>query len=244
MSKNTPGDLAADILARINAATSLAELTNIVACEAAKCGLPSVLMFDRSQWNPGENSGFVIARDADYMQEYGATPVFGTDPVLLTALARPNSFRYSVEDIYRNVETDPLRLAARGLREHDIIEGWVTPVHGRSGFRGVLALAGGRHAEPIEAADQMRMDSVAIHAFERASRLMMQVTEAHSPGLNARELDTLQWLADGTNVRDIGWYMGATDEEVWRLIAKCLEKLGARTPVQAVATAIRQGVLA
>jgi DNA-binding NarL/FixJ family response regulator len=61
--------------------------------------------------------------------------------------------------------------------------------------------------------------------------------------LTARELDVLRLLADGLPHEEIGSHLGITAETVRSHVRKASDRLGANTRTQAVATALRQGLI-
>lgn len=62
--------------------------------------------------------------------------------------------------------------------------------------------------------------------------------------LTARELDVLQLLAEGLHHEQIGARLGITSETVRSHLRKASDRLGATTRTQAVATALRLGLIA
>ena len=72
-------------------------------------------------------------------------------------------------------------------------------------------------------------------ALRRQSSRSMQLTE--------RELDVLRLLADGLRHEEIGKRLGIGSETVRTHVRKASNRLGAATRTQAVATALRQGLI-
>jgi DNA-binding NarL/FixJ family response regulator len=62
-------------------------------------------------------------------------------------------------------------------------------------------------------------------------------------GLTQRELDVLALLAEGLQHEDIGRRLGISSETVRTHLRKACDRLGAATRTQAVATALRQGLI-
>lgn len=60
-------------------------------------------------------------------------------------------------------------------------------------------------------------------------------------GLSPRELEALQYVADGKISSDIGKIMGVKKATVSTYIRRCVEKLNAETRSHAVAIAFRLG---
>ena len=62
--------------------------------------------------------------------------------------------------------------------------------------------------------------------------------------LTARELDVLRLLAEGLQHEEIGRRLGISSETVRTHLRKASDRLGATTRTQAVATALRLGLIA
>ncbi len=75
-----------------------------------------------------------------------------------------------------------------------------------------------------------------------AARALMQPRRANSP-LTGREQDVLRLLAEGLGNDEIGGKLGISGETVRTHVQKACERLGASTRTQAVATAIRGGMI-
>jgi DNA-binding NarL/FixJ family response regulator len=68
-------------------------------------------------------------------------------------------------------------------------------------------------------------------------------TQGRSSALTERELDVLRLLADGLRHEEIGKRLGIGSETVRTHVRKASDRLGAATRTQAVATALRQGLI-
>lgn len=69
-------------------------------------------------------------------------------------------------------------------------------------------------------------------------------TQAPQGQLTRRELDVLELLAEGLRNEEIGTRLGISQETVRTHLRKATERLGAATRTQAVATAVRMGLIA
>ena len=88
-----------------------------------------------------------------------------------------------------------------------------------------------------------------VRALESARAGVVYLDPAlHRPGaagekLTTRELDVLRLLADGLPHEQIGSRLGITAETVRSHVRKASARLGASTRTQAVATALRLGLI-
>ena len=62
-------------------------------------------------------------------------------------------------------------------------------------------------------------------------------------GLSPMEIDVLRHLADGRSPREIGRLVGSSERAVRSVVDDLVGRLRCRTPVQAVALALREGVI-
>ncbi|KQI70628.1 hypothetical protein AN191_17265 [Loktanella sp. 5RATIMAR09] len=63
------------------------------------------------------------------------------------------------------------------------------------------------------------------------------------PLLNPREIEVLQWLSTGLQTSEIAWRMGIASVTVSKHLQSARRRLGARTREQALAMAIRHGLV-
>ena len=93
--------------------------------------------------------------------------------------------------------------------------------------------------------DTMRRLVDIVAAWFRPERLTGQRDDIYAirPILNRRELEALQWLSLGLRTAEIGWKMGVENVTVSKHFASARRKLCARTREQALAIAIRDGLI-
>jgi DNA-binding NarL/FixJ family response regulator len=75
---------------------------------------------------------------------------------------------------------------------------------------------------------------------EVASHLAQHVAE---PELTGREIDVLRQVVGGNRNRDIGDLLHISEETVKTHLSRIMQKLGARDRAQAIAIAMRRGIL-
>jgi DNA-binding NarL/FixJ family response regulator len=76
-----------------------------------------------------------------------------------------------------------------------------------------------------------------------AAALIQQRQKSRNRELTARERDVLRLLADGKTNEEIGAALTISPQTVRTHVQKAMEKLGATTRVQAVATALRESLI-
>ena len=76
-----------------------------------------------------------------------------------------------------------------------------------------------------------------------AASLIQQRQRTRSQGLTQREREVLRLLSDGMTNEQIGETLGISPQTVRTHVQKAMEKVGATTRVQAVATALRRNLI-
>ena len=144
-----------------------------------------------------------------------------------------------------------LRLGLGGKWEEQASFGY------RAGMAVALHLPGGKHfvmgidrdqPVPCDASVQQRMAGdlclFAAFAHEAAMRVLLPPGhDAPAAKLSARELEVLKWAAEGKTAWEVGQILGISDQTVTRHITSAMHRLGCVNKVQAVAKALRLGII-
>lgn len=84
----------------------------------------------------------------------------------------------------------------------------------------------------------------AAFAQETAMRLLLPpVAEAQAVQLTARELEVLKWAAEGKTAWEVGQILGISDQTVTRHMTTAMHRLECVNKAQAVAKALRLGII-
>jgi DNA-binding CsgD family transcriptional regulator len=102
---------------------------------------------------------------------------------------------------------------------------------------------------PVDAAERRRLAGdlclFAAFAHETAIELLLPKQRKPEAGglLSARELEVLRWTADGKTAWELGRILGISEQTVARHVSSAAQKLGCVNKVQAVAKALRLGLV-
>jgi DNA-binding CsgD family transcriptional regulator len=114
------------------------------------------------------------------------------------------------------------------------------PTHDASGLRGAVSLAGDRELfTPEEIKD---LCYIAIHVFDRLAEIRnmdIRVTDA----LTDREIDCLNWTAAGKTSAEIAEILTLSEHTVNHYLNRATKKLDTVNRTQAVAKALRVGLI-
>ena len=114
------------------------------------------------------------------------------------------------------------------------------PTHDASGARGIVLFSGDR--EPFTPQEMKDLSYLAIHVFDRLAEIRnldARVTET----LNDREIDCLTWTAAGKTSAEIAEILGLSEHTVNHYLNKATKKLDTVNRTQAVAKALRVGLI-
>ena len=116
----------------------------------------------------------------------------------------------------------------------------VFPVADSEGQRGSVSFYGDR--PPLEAGEMMELSMLSIHVFDR----LYQIGRSdHRPGegLTEREIDCLNWTAAGKTSAEISEILGLSEHTVNHYLNRATRKLDTVNRTQAVAKALRTGII-
>jgi DNA-binding NarL/FixJ family response regulator len=105
-------------------------------------------------------------------------------------------------------------------------------------------IAAGANAVVLKEAPLADLVRALEAALRGASYLDPALTRSASSALTKREIDVLELLAEGLQHEEIGRRLGISSETVRTHLRKACDRLGAATRTQAVATALRLGLIA
>jgi LuxR family transcriptional regulator, quorum-sensing system regulator BjaR1 len=121
-----------------------------------------------------------------------------------------------------------------------IVRGAYFPVHDASGGRGAMTLAGtGPH---LERQQMMELMYASIHVFERLAAIRNMDVRPNET-LSEREIDCLNWTAAGKTSAEIADILGLSEHTVNHYLNRAAKKLDTVNRTQAVARALRIGLI-
>jgi LuxR family transcriptional regulator, quorum-sensing system regulator BjaR1 len=126
------------------------------------------------------------------------------------------------------------------FRAHGIARSVLIPVHAPTLGAGAMGYSGDRPALSQSEMTDLHMFSIVI--FDRLARLQSAQPKA-KPLLSARERECLTWTAEGKTSFEIGKIIGISEHTVNYYLNTASGKLNATNRVQAVAVALRSGLL-
>ena len=114
------------------------------------------------------------------------------------------------------------------------------PVHEASGARGAVSFAGDR--DPYTIQEMRELSYIAIHVFDRLAEIR-NLDNRLTDTLTDREIDCLNWTAAGKTSAEIADILGLSEHTVNHYLNRATKKLDTVNRTQAVAKALRIGLI-
>ncbi|KEQ09267.1 MAG: LuxR family transcriptional regulator [Alphaproteobacteria bacterium] len=114
------------------------------------------------------------------------------------------------------------------------------PVHDGTGLRGSIALIGDRTVFDIQ--QMMELSYLFIHVYEALGQIR-SLTMRAADTLSDREVDCLNWTAAGKTSAEIAEILGLSEHTVNHYLNRAAKKLDTVNRTQAVAKALRTGLI-
>ncbi len=175
---------------------------------------------------------------AAWVEEYVRNDYARIDPIVEACRTRTEPFFWS-EVAHTWAHDETVRRFMERARTHGLGEGLCIPVRGLNGHDAGISLSA-----PVLALDRAAIATLHLagrYAFNHA-RAVQRNSDAGLM-LTAREKEALMWCALGKTSAEIGLHLGISETTVNSHIRRCMAKLEAGNKVEAVATAIREGII-
>lgn len=165
----------------------------------------------------------------------------GESAVLKRASRSPLPFTWQIEAINAGLPDCKRQRAIDLFSDFDMRQGLVCPVHVPDQPPFLLEFTGRNIPEEPSILHSMHM--VALHATERL-RSLTKPKRTDSVRLTPRELDCLNWTAEGKTSGEIAIILGISEHTVTHYLGLAAHKLNSNTRPQAIAKALRLGLIA
>lgn len=193
--------------------------------------LPPVTSRELSQ------NSIITSWSAELMALFDGQGMMQTSPML--KWLRGSTLPYSIDLGHSAYEyLGPVVLEA--FRKSGLGRGLAFPVHDANGVRGAVLFTGDADA----AAEQQVMELcyISIHVYDRLAKIRnLDVKSGGS--LSDREIDCLNWTAAGKTSAEIAEILGLSEHTVNHYLNRAARKLDTVNRTQAVAKALRTGVI-
>jgi LuxR family transcriptional regulator, quorum-sensing system regulator SdiA len=237
------------LLVLINETKTQAELTTELDALISGYGFAFYGIWYQQKASADPSNMMLAGRWPDGWRKHYATKKYGIiDPVrrMLTVAQRPFRWRDAVhayrDDPYRKRVVRLLQDAAK----HDMFDGYVFPIHGRTGLLGQFSIGG--QSVDLSPAELSLFDTAGRKAFWRLLEMRGQAGELEKQvvldtDLTRRQMEVLTLLADGMTSNEIAKTLQISSHTVDWYINIIQEKFNAKNRQHVIATAFRFGLV-
>lgn len=176
---------------------------------------------------------------AELLSTYDQEGLLPTSPVLQRLRRTTLPFVYDLA-LAPNREASKSQLVIALFEKFRMTRFICLPTHDASGMRGAVSLAGDR--EPFSPEEIKDLCYVAIHVYDRLAEIRsmdVRVVDA----LTDREIDCLNWTAAGKTSAEIAEILALSEHTVNHYLNRATKKLDTVNRTQAVAKALRVGLI-
>jgi len=183
------------------------------------------------------NNTVITNWPAELMSLFDREGMMQTSPVLRKLRSSTLPFTFDLETVGPD-RSGPLARSVFG--RFGVVRGAYFPVHDMSGARGAVSFAG---EGPLFSRQQMmEMMYISVHIFERLAEIRNLDVRA-TDMLTEREIDCLNWTAAGKTSAEIADILGLSEHTVNHYLNRAAKKLDTVNRTQAVAKALRVGLI-
>lgn len=176
----------------------------------------------------------------DWLQRYIERDYVFVDPVIRRIQSNLSPFDWADAEPDPEHEEEARRVMAEG-REFGLGAGFAVPLITLEGDIAAVSLGGERMEIPPKAEGMISL--ISTYAMGRAIQLRAKATPKPKEPLTSREIECIRWAAAGKSEWEIGAILGISEHTAERHLLNAKNKLRAVNRVQAVAEAIRAGII-
>ncbi|MCJ8517605.1 DNA-binding CsgD family transcriptional regulator [Pseudorhizobium tarimense] len=179
----------------------------------------------------------ITSLPAELIAAYDKEGLLAASPVLKRLRESALPFSFNMEDVTKEHGSNE---SEKLFRRYGLLRGAHFPVQDGTGLRGSVALAGENLVFDLQ--QMMELNYIAIHVYETLAQIR-SVTVRATDTLTERELDCLNWTAAGKTSAEIAEILGLSEHTVNHYLNRAAKKLDTVNRTQAVAKALRTGLI-
>lgn len=169
-------------------------------------------------------------RDFDYLDILTNSPAFSTLRRSITPIV------WASDSLQSSRPDEQMEQIRQFLAQYNLTAGVILPVHSADGERAAVMLMGPRGKLSLEELSELNL--FIIHAYDVYDKLANKKI-THEKPLTTREIEVLQWAANGKTSGEIGSILSISDHTVNTYMNAAMRKLDCVNRTQLVAKALR-----
>lgn len=177
---------------------------------------------------------------ADLLASYDKVALLSDSPVIQRLRKSATPFTYDIEHVAKQRPERSMGESIALFERFNLHRGAYFPVHDATGARGAVSFAGDRpHFSLVE---MMELTFIAVHVFNRLAEIR-DLDNRATDTLSDREIDCLNWTAAGKTSVEIAEILGLSEHTINHYLNRATKKLDTVNRTQAVAKALRIGLI-
>lgn len=177
---------------------------------------------------------------AELLARYDQNGFLNKSPVLARLRSSVIPFRFDMRSIPINEQVGTIADAVGLFANFNMDRGVYIPVHDMFGNRASVVFSGDR--EPAEVGEVLRLSMVSTLLYDKIAQLQY-ADEKPGEDLNEREVECLMLTSSGKTSAEIADILGLSEHSVNHYLNRAAKKLGTVNRTQAVAKALRIGLI-
>ncbi|PZU81991.1 MAG: LuxR family transcriptional regulator [Shinella sp.] len=177
---------------------------------------------------------------ADLLTEYDQAPLLSSSPLLVRLRTSTTPFTYDIEHVSKQRDPRTMEISQALFNRFKMPRGAYFPTHDASGIRGAVSFCGDRPTFSV--AEMMELMFLSIHIYNRLAEIRDLDSRA-TDVLTEREIDCLNWTAAGKTSVEIAEILGLSEHTINHYLNRATKKLDTVNRTQAVAKALRLGLI-
>lgn len=186
-----------------------------------------------------QSTSVISSWPADLMARYDQASLMGSSTILHRLRGSTIPFTVDLEERAGSGSARDADVLAL-FRVHHMQRFAVFPVSDPEGQRGAVSVYGDRAA--LSEQEMLELSMVSIHVFDRLYQIGRSGPKP-GEGLTEREIDCLNWTAAGKTSAEISEILGLSEHTVNHYLNRATRKLDTVNRTQAVAKALRTGII-
>lgn len=178
--------------------------------------------------------------DPELLSVYDDNGLAARSPILNHCRTSSRPLEIDIETLPQDRDNAERNLTVELFTDFKMSKGIAYPVHDSSGMRGTISFSGSEI--DLSNDDALALHLISLYAFDHLITTQNASPKA-GPNLSDRERDCLNWTAAGKTSSEIALILELSDHTVNHYLTAACRKLDAVNRVQAVAKAIRLGLL-
>ncbi|CAH0339698.1 Transcriptional activator protein LuxR [Rhizobium sp. CECT 9324] len=186
------------------------------------------------------SSSIITNWPSDLLTEFDQGALLSGSPILAVLRRASIPFTYDIDEVVAQRDPRSAELSKTLFHRFRMNRGAYFPVHDATGARGAVSFSGER--QPFTMREMMELSYLAAHVFNRLAEIR-DMDSRNSDMLTERELDCLNWTAAGKTSVEIAEILTLSEHTINHYLNRATKKLDAVNRTQAVAKALRLGLI-